>query len=443
MKKQDVNRMEIKVICGQIKKLVESAEANTWEIGDLLVRLSTIKVSGKPLSLKELHKEYLSSFSYPYLSQMRNCSKAFPPSTRKSILKSGAGWYECDLARRSKSSCVKAGVAQPDEPLSNFVEFILKHKGKRRINQRAIVKDRIEKAAEETVSRRAFQVELLKSEQTDWLSNCHHASCVNVMDDLESDSVDLVHLDPPYGAFYKVDDGRFSEPETKGLATDCDNKTRDEALSITLEALKSSARVLNEQGKILLYQAATEPDRPEIIMLLRELGFNSIIPFYWKKRIAQPGSFKIPFSHETERILIAARNREAFESVTGGAGRTDVINDDVIAKLVPDAMEYEELPPSRKFYHEVRNGQASYGDRHFFEKPIGINKFFLEKLTLPGDRVVDAFGCTGSMVEACIELNRRWVYCESNETNYNLGVGRISDALNKSSGTTSVASAPI
>lgn len=443
MANKNTSRLEIKVICGQIKKLVESAEVNTWEIGDLLIRLSTIKVSGKPLSLKELHGDFLNRFSYSYLSQMRKCSEAFPLDIRKPILQSGAGWYECDLARRSKACCVKAGVSETEEPLSNFIDYILKHKGQRRINQRAIMKNRIEQAAAETVSRRAFQVELLKSEQADWLSNCHHASCVDVMDELEPNSVDLVHLDPPYGAFYKVDDGRFSEPETKGLATDCDNKTRDEALSITLDTLKSSARVLKDDGKILLYQAATEPDRPEIIMLLRELGFNAIIPFYWKKKIAQPGSFKLPFSHETERILIAARNREAFESVTGGAGRTDVIDNDVIAKLVPDVMEYEELPPSRKFYHEVRNKQANYGDRHFFEKPIGINKFFLEKLTLPGDRVIDAFGCTGSMVEACIDLNRRWEYCESNVTNYNLGVGRISDALNKGDGNTIATSAPI
>jgi|GEM_PF-4475854 len=432
----DKSEQQAKVdrICKKLNALLSKREVSTWEIGDYLVELSQISVGGKPLTLTQLHTDYLYDYSYPYLSQLRSTALAFPPEERQVHLDNGTTWYECDQARLSRNQCVKAKVAKKDEPLSTYLDHILANRGKRKLNQRSLMKNRIEEATVETQQQRALDVARLRSEHPEWLTNCHHASCLDVMDGLADESVDLVAIDPPYGAFHKVEDGRFTEPETKGLESECDNKTRKEAVELTLGIIERSARILKENGKILLYQAATEPDRPEIILLLQELGFVSVLPMYWKKKIPQPGSFRLPFSHETERILVAARTRKALETDLGGAGRTDVITDEVIAKVIPDTMEYEEMPPSRTFYHEVQQGKANYGDRHFFEKPIGINKFFLEKLTLPGDTVIDVCGCTGSMIQACIEMDRRWIYCESNDTNYNLGASRIGEVIERVAG---------
>lgn len=43
----------------------------------------------------------------------------------------------------------------------------------------------------------------------------------------------------------------------------------------------------------------------------------------------------------------------------------------------------------------------------------------------PGEVVLDACGCTGSMSVAAINLGRRWVYAESNEENYRREAARI------------------
>jgi len=434
MKDKSKQKAKIDRICKKLNSLLSNREISSWEIGDQLVELSQINVGGKPLTLKQLHRDYLNDYSYPYLSQLRSTALTFPPVERQVHIDNGHTWYDCDQARLSRNQCVKAKVAKKDEPLSTYLDHIKENRGKRKINQRSLMKKRIEEAAAETQQRRALDVESLRSEHPDWLTNCHHASCLDIMDSLGDKSIDLVAIDPPYGSYQKVKDGRFVEPETKGLESECDNKTRDKAVKLTLGIIERSARILKENGKILLYQAATEPDRPEVIMLLKRLGFETVLPMYWKKKISQPNSFKIPFSHETERILVAARSRKALETPLGSAGRTDVITDDVIAKLIPDAMEYEEMPPSRTFYHEVQQGEANYGDRHFFEKPLGINKFFLEKLTLPGDTVIDVCGCTGSMIQACIEMDRSWIYCESNDTNYNLGVSRIGEVIERVAG---------
>jgi len=431
----DKATQETKVLklCEEINTLLTVNESGAWKAGDLLVKVSAIKVGGKPLTLKQLREQYLPKFTISYLSQLRSTAEALPPAKRKKHLKKGVTWHDCEMARRSRNHCIKAKLATKDDSLDEFIDYMHKKKGEK-ISTKKMMKDRIEAATKENRNSRRLVVEQLKKERNDWTTSCHHASCLDVMASLNPESIDVVHADPPYGAFYKTPSGKFAEPESKGLETACDSSTREEALNLTLEIIEQAARVLKPNGKIVIFQASTEPDRPEVISLLRELGLGTIFPMYWKKCQPQPSDFKIPFSHETERILIAGRSREAFQGLYNGSGRTDVLDERIIAKALDYNLEYEEQPVSRSFYGEARRGDAKYGDRHFFEKPLGICKFLLEKLTYEGDSVIDVCGCTGSMIEACIELNRRWIYCESNETNYNLGVSRISEVLERVAG---------
>ena len=433
MAKKAVQEARILKICEEINTLLTVNESGAWKAGDLLVELSAIKVGGKSLTLKQLREQYLPKFTIAYLSQLRSTAQALPPSKRKKHLKKGVTWYECEIARRSRNHCIKANVATKEDPLDEYITFISRNKS-RSLNPKQLMKKKIDSATDENRKSRALQVEQLKKEYPNWLSNCHHSSCLDVLEEIEDDSLDVVYADPPYGAFYKTPNGKFAEPESKGLETSCDSSTRQEALELTLGIIEQAARVLKPNGKLVLFQASTEPDRPEIISLLKELGLETIFPMYWKKSQPQPSDFKIPFSHETERILIAGRSRKAFQGLYNGKGRTDVIDDSVIANALQYDLEYEQRPISRDFYREVQRGERSYGDRHFFEKPVDICKFLLEKLTFVDDTVIDVCGCTGSMIEACIDLDRRWIYCESNETNYNLGVTRIGEVMERVAG---------
>ena len=428
MAKKTTQEAKVLKLCEEINSLLSVNESGAWKAGDLLVKASAIKIGGKPLTLKQLRERYLPKFDISYLSQLRSTAIAVPPAERKKHLKKGVTWYQCELARRSRNHCIKADVATKDDSLDDYIDYVHQNKGQT-LSPKKLMRDRIDAATKENRNSRKLVVEQLKSELHNWTTNCHHASCLDVMASLETESIDVVHADPPYGAFYKTPNGKFAEPESKGLETACDSSTREEALDLTLGIIEQAARVLKPNGKLVLFQASTEPDRPEIISLLRELGLGTIFPMYWKKSQPQPSDFAIPFSHETERILIAGQNRKAFQGLYNGKGRTDVLDDNVIANALQYNLEYEKQPVSRSFYREVQRGERNYGDRHFFEKPLDICKFLLEKLTYEGDTVIDVCGCTGSMIEACIELNRRWIYCESNETNYNLGVSRIGEVM--------------
>ncbi len=62
---------------------------------------------------------------------------------------------------------------------------------------------------------------------------------------------------------------------------------------------------------------------------------------------------------------------------------------------------------------------------HGYEKPVALCEHLLQKHSRPGDVVLDACGCTGSMNVAAIHSERQRVYAESNAENYRLGTARI------------------
>lgn len=53
-------------------------------------------------------------------------------------------------------------------------------------------------------------------------------------------------------------------------------------------------------------------------------------------------------------------------------------------------------------------------------KPTNFCRFLIGKHSYAGDVVVDLCACTGSMALAAADMERRWVYVESNQVNYEL-----------------------
>ena len=66
-----------------------------------------------------------------------------------------------------------------------------------------------------------------------------------------------------------------------------------------------------------------------------------------------------------------------------------------------------------------------YGDYHHFQKPEALMDFIIKTHTYPGDLVVEPFGCSGSGVVSALKNNRKWVYVESNQSNFDWGSGRV------------------
>lgn len=77
-----------------------------------------------------------------------------------------------------------------------------------------------------------------------------------------------------------------------------------------------------------------------------------------------------------------------------------------------------------------RRGLAD-AQEHGFEKPVERCKFLIGKHIFEGEKVVDLCGCTGAMSLAAVEMNRQWVYVESNVANYQIGANRLAKRLRR------------
>ena len=73
----------------------------------------------------------------------------------------------------------------------------------------------------------------------------------------------------------------------------------------------------------------------------------------------------------------------------------------------------------------------AHAQEHGFEKPLELCKFLVGKHSFEGELVVDLRGCTGAMSLAAAEMNRKWVYIESNLSNYRIGASRLAERLQR------------
>jgi DNA modification methylase len=59
-------------------------------------------------------------------------------------------------------------------------------------------------------------------------------------------------------------------------------------------------------------------------------------------------------------------------------------------------------------------------------------KFLISKHSFEGELVFDACGCSGNFCIAAHQLNRKFIYSETNADNYELGSRRINEAIQSS-----------
>ena len=423
-----------KELAAEITKLVFKVSGWQWRIGDLIVQaLEMPDENGLEMTQRRFREEYLPNVNKSYVSRWVTTARAFGEEDRAYAKAQGATWQDCLEARLSKDKCIKNNTAGDDECIRSFLDFQLAEKDKIK-NSRSLSKERAIKKREEADAARQEEVDRVEAKAPEYLRKVIHGDTIEVMkaEAEAGDKFNLIWLDPPYGQYWKYDDGRCPPPP-KGspLLSECHHNNRKDGEDITLKAMRQSSQLLAEQGAVVLWQAGSEPDRVAVLQLAKEeLGFEVIIPLYWDKGQAQPGNFACPFGYQTERILVMAKNFDAFYNNGDMPGRTDILDEKLAMRLYGE-QRLECPSPVRQFNHELRkkDGEAKIGSMHFFQKPAWICRYFLERLTMRADRVLDAFGCSGVMCQEAISMQRDYLYVEQNRANYNLGLTNIRSTL--------------
>jgi len=215
---------------------------------------------------------------------------------------------------------------------------------------------------------------------------------------LPDNSIDHCITDPPWIKFF--------DPELR-----LDDRT--------LPVFKQLYRVLKHGSFLYVfcglddyayYAGVTLPDpnNPSESILaqgeLQKVGFQvSKTPIVWQKlsSLSRRGVRQWEYERDFEFILVAVKGNPALVSSRQPSG----------------VKPFKIVPPVKQI--------------HPNEKPIEILEDILADCSYPKNLIVDPFGGSGSLAEACLRLGRRYLICERDKDCYDAVVKRLADRSKK------------
>lgn len=220
--------------------------------------------------------------------------------------------------------------------------------------------------------------------------------CIEELKNIESESIDLILIDPPYN-ISKLNDNRdrskLNSPimrRKKALNYDFgewDNMERKEFLEFTADWLKECCRVLKQDGTIISF--FNKEDISFLGWEAEKYGVRTRTIFTWHKTNPVPSFRKVNYLSACEFAWI------------GSKGKFKTFN----FKKQVEMHNFFETP-----------NKSSYGKtKHPTEKPLSFFKHLIEIHSNEGDLVLDCFMGSGTTAVACKELNRKCIGVEEKE----------------------------
>ncbi|EMD2984615.1 site-specific DNA-methyltransferase [Salmonella enterica] len=306
----------------------------------------------------------------------------------------------------------------------------------------------------------------------------HHGDCLDVMQELDPGSVDLILCDPPYGTI-------------KGVDIKCWDKSTtawDEAIDPVV-LFAACERVLRVNGTLVLF--AQEPYTSRLITQAHNNLPFSYRMVWEKEHFGNPLiAKKAPVSYFEDVLVFSkverydpkfdhplceyARRVQAFTGVTsaqvnstlGHRGGEHFLGCDAVQFSLPTRSTYEQLTaaynltamPGFLTHDEMRkihnNWRTSHRHRprvfnlppgkrhkpnilkyardrekyHPTQKPVALLEDIIQTWSNPGDRVLDFTMGSGSTGVACINTGRRFIGIEKERRYFDIAANRLNNA---------------
>lgn len=292
-------------------------------------------------------------------------------------------------------------------------------------------------------------------------NNIFNDDCCNVMEKLNDNSIDMAIVDPPYFRILKEDWDKF--------------RNKDEYLSWSEKYLKLCVSKLRLSGTIAMYGCSRNfSTLCSLSRILEENGMyfvEEIVLDKGIKSVAGRISSKIKMLPPvSENILIFRKDAKPFVKellirkqkefgittrqiklqlgipLNGGANWTKYCGDTEFP-LLPTKEHWNELSALFKIdipysdISETYNGVFGltnvWNDIDFYiknrqhpsEKPVALEERVIRIFTNSGNSVLIPFLGSGNAVIACINTNRKFIGCDTNEMYYNLAKSRINQHI--------------
>lgn len=223
------------------------------------------------------------------------------------------------------------------------------------------------------------------------LATIHHAEALDVLETLDTESIDLVATDPPYGQEWRSNrrDQLFDHLDGDGA----DDQSREGIRRCLTELV----RVAGQNRHLYIFGPSD---------VLPTLKVSEPVELVWDKGIIGSGDLSSSWGPQHEPItFLVSKGRHA-----GEAGESSLS-----ARLRKGSILSYTRPTGRKV-------------RHPSEKPWPLMRELVESSSVPGELVLDPFSGSGSSGVAAILTGRRCILVDSDFEYARMSMNRVKAA---------------
>ncbi|TRZ94647.1 site-specific DNA-methyltransferase [bacterium] len=233
------------------------------------------------------------------------------------------------------------------------------------------------------------------------------ANCLDIMDSIPADSIDMIFADPPYflsnggmschaGKRVSVNKGEWDK--SKGI---------EETHKFNIEWLRKCQNILTPNGSV--WVSGTLHIIYSIGFAMQQLGFKILNDIAWYKINPPPNLSCRYFTHATETIIWAAKNKNSKHYFNYALMRKMNNN-----KQMQSLWSITAPKPEEKIY-----------GKHPTQKPIALLERIILASTKEKDIVLDPFTGSSTTGIAAYRLGRHFLGIDSNKEYLDLSVRRL------------------
>ncbi len=223
--------------------------------------------------------------------------------------------------------------------------------------------------------------------------------CVEILNSLPENSIDLIFADPPYNLQLQQELWRPNMTKVDAVDDDWDKFVNfNEYDTFTIQWLAACHRVLKETGTIWVIGSYHNIYR--VGAILQDLGFWILNDIVWVKTNPMPNFRGVRFTNAHETLIWAQKKRGA--RYTFNHHTMKYLNDD---KQMRSDWEMPICPNKERV---KINGEKI----HPTQKPEALLYRIIQSSSNPGDIILDPFFGTGTTGVIAKKLKRNWIGIE-------------------------------
>ena len=210
--------------------------------------------------------------------------------------------------------------------------------------------------------------------------------CLNIMKQIENESIDLIVTDPPYLIKYKTNRRKNKDHDF------CSEILNDDNEQLIIDYIRECYRILKNNTAMYMFCNCDKVDffKQE----LENAGFKIKNMIIWVKNNWTAGDLKAQFGKQYEIIFLVNKGRKCFNG-----------------KRITDVWMFDKISGKKQLHQN--------------QKPVDLLKQCILKHSDENDIVFDGFMGSGSTGVACIETGRKFIGVELDKKYFEIAKERI------------------